>query len=472
MGVHEDLELRLPRINFVGYVSVVFRWVASFRFNTEVKIDGENVVLATLCQSVGIDISKYANLSNRVCKSCGRKIRHLQKYFVELNAAINKNHLQFSLIANAGDPEEKIRVKRLSLTTISSPDRSPGIRKQMKSQENKVTERPKSSRNSLFITQTVTQSEQSIVEDRVIGKVIPDTKIEKEFSLLNIDVDVLNDSSRIEIKVLVVSSSGASLRTIEVRAVALIVKNLVFKRRKPVAIAIIKHTEIFEELKPAIGRKVSEEFKIYSKSDSVLKGTDPQQLQVFSNRLVLEEASTYLPIWNACIRGACGVNHSDKHHTNEKSINSMALATCVLARKRNPSMSALAYRISTILYHSGPSSQDTQHLHHLGICMSFPCIINLQKKMGVNSDAKVQMWKRNLEENRGSLKLMEEIKKNQLPDLQHSDMVLGRTVYMKQDTISETCMRFDKKLYNYIMNEMSEIQGNGSGCGDQLQEYV
>ena len=40
---------------------------------------------------------------------------------------------------------------------------------------------------------------------------------------------------------------------------------------------------------------------------------------------------------------------------NERAVNAVALAVASLIRCRNPGMSAVAYRISTILFHSGVS---------------------------------------------------------------------------------------------------------------------
>ena len=73
------------------------------------------------------------------------------------------------------------------------------------------------------------------------------------------------------------------------------IKNLVLKQWKPVANAIVKNEKILLELTPAICRKVSQEFKNLIKSESMLKGTQPQQLETSSNKLILEKTSLYLP---------------------------------------------------------------------------------------------------------------------------------------------------------------------------------
>ena len=50
-----------------------------------------------------------------------------------------------------------------------------------------------------------------------------------------------------------------------------------------------------------------------------------------------------------------------------KDHNSLALATAILARVRNPQASAVHYRISTILFHSGVKHDD---LNRLGVHVS------------------------------------------------------------------------------------------------------
>ena len=74
-------------------------------------------------------------------------------------------------------------------------------------------------------------------------------------------------------------------------------------------------------------------------------------------------------------------------------MNTKALATSVLARSRNASLSAYAYRVSLILFESGASYHDRVRLNRLGICMSPESVVNLQKGMGLSTDTKVLSWK-------------------------------------------------------------------------------
>ena len=51
-----------------------------------------------------------------------------------------------------------------------------------------------------------------------------------------------------------------------------------------------------EQLTAALKRNVSTEFREYCKSDSVLKGTDPDHLASFSDRQVQREIAVYCPL--------------------------------------------------------------------------------------------------------------------------------------------------------------------------------
>lgn len=424
--------------------------VASVQLNREENIDGANVLLASLCESICGFNPKHNNcLSNRVCKSCGRKIRNLGLFCEQLKKSINQVHEQFGSTSKDSGSD---RFKR-QLPTSVTPERSPAHRKQQKSE--RKASRPNIPRRKLSLTDKA-------------GKHCKD----EEFNLLNIEE--FNDSPKTEIKVLFVRPSGVTLRTVPNRDVSNMIKNLVLKQWKAVANAIVKHEKILLELAPAICRKVSEEFKNLNKSDTVLKGTDPQQLETFSNKLVLEETSFYLPIWNACIRGACGVKVDES--PRKPVTNSIVLATSVAARARKRTMSAIAYRISVVLYHGGLSYHASLRLFHLGLCMHPESTIGLQKRMGKDHDAKVIMWKKDLETDILPLKLMEEIRERQLPSFQANDMVLERSVDVSETSVNnKTYPRyFDAEALKLITNVLhaTECKSQTRLTGEHYSEEV
>lgn len=115
---------------------------------------------------------------------------------------------------------------------------------------------------------------------------------------------------------------------------------------------------------------------------------------MFSNKTVCKEVETDCPLLYAALSNAANINESSADDENEMVRNAIALATSSLIRCRNPAMSAVAYRISTVLFHSGVSFGDFTRLNHLGVYMSHQMMIDLQQKMGENYDFKVIIWKK------------------------------------------------------------------------------
>ena len=93
------------------------------------------------------------------------------------------------------------------------------------------------------------------------------------------------------------------------------------------------------------------------------------------------------PLWHACLTGAANVHLPGAKF--DDAVNSLALASSVIARLRNPRMSALAKRVSSVLVHSGAKADDSMHLNSLGICMSHDQVICDQVKAGKSHDSKV-----------------------------------------------------------------------------------
>ena len=154
-----------------------------------------------------------------------------------------------------------------------------------------------------------------------------------------------------------------------------------------------------EELQPLlcgqVKSSISNELNEFCCSDnSLLKHRSPAELAAFSKKLVCHEVSVMCPLWNSAMKGAVGRGAKTKP---EKVANVLALCSSALAKFRNEGMSALAYRISVILLHSGAKSQDFTHLNNLGICMSHASTISKQKQMAKEHDSLVCTWKNTLE---------------------------------------------------------------------------
>lgn len=145
---------------------------------------------------------------------------------------------------------------------------------------------------------------------------------------------------------------------------------------------IMKHSHVRQELEEPLRKVVAGEFKEYCQdtTDSMLKKSSPEDPSAFSNRFLAHEVGTWSPLWMACLKGACNIK--DLAEENSKVINYVDLSSPVAAKCRNPKMSAAAYRISTILFHSGVKHEDLRLLNNLGVCMSPDSMFELKKKNG------------------------------------------------------------------------------------------
>ena len=113
----------------------------------------------------------------------------------------------------------------------------------------------------------------------------------------------------------------------------------------------------------------------------------------------------------------------------------MAMATASVARSRNPTLSAFAYRVSTILFHSGTKYNDILYLNRLGICMSPEMTVNFQKQMGHNFDSKILMWKKTTEENLSALNMLKTVKCKQVQEKYEDDMQIAAAINLDETTI-------------------------------------
>jgi len=198
-----------------------------------------------------------------------------------------------------------------------------------------------------------------------------------------------------------------------------LLKNISCENWREVSNAILKHKELAPEINIAIRKAVSKEFSDYLKCDCMLLARNPDEVAGFSNKLYMEEVRIHCPVWFNCQLGPSGL--SSKEEGAGGRVNSMALASSTLARLRNPQASAVHYRISTILFHSGVKHDDLNRLNRLGVCMSPDSIVLLQGKMKMQLEGKVEIWRSAIEENRGALKLAKEVLQKQVA-LPHLDV--------------------------------------------------
>ena len=364
-------------------------------FKPSQRKDSPGVVLAEVCSRVGlVFLHDPVIYSDRVCNPCGRKIRSLGQLFE---------------FVKAGTTPTFESVSKSTKRTLATPEKaSPSWRKSKAVRVNSPTAKTLS-------PQSAGKSRKSLA----FGA-IPVSSTQKEDEMLsNLNVDDLPQTG-LQVKVVYMIPSGTvTTRVPRDEQTKNLVKNIACENWREVSNAILKHKELAPVIIIAIRKAVFKEFSDYLKCDSMLLATNPDELAGFSNKLFMEEIRIHCPVWFNCQLGASGL--SSKEEAVGGRVNSMALASSTLARLRNPQASAVHYRISTILFHSGVKHDDLNRLNRLGVCMSPDSIVRLQGKMNMQLEGKVDIWRSAIEENRGALKLAKEVLQKQVA-LPHLDV--------------------------------------------------
>ena len=238
-------------------------------------------VLASKYQNIGVTFMKSPSLSERVCHPCARKIRNLHKLFVEIKNAASQDE------AELGDHSNATRSKRQLPTSVSTPDRSPSNRKVSRTSRGEVP----SSRKSLF-SEVQNQHEQNEPSNS------SENQSRNEVLLLehSKNDDLLGNKEAMVKAIIVHPNGNVVVRTPVDKQSKNLVKNISLKNWKAVANDVIGHDALREELTTVLQRAILSEFKEYSRSDSVLKGTEPDQLAGSSAKLLLEEIRILCPL--------------------------------------------------------------------------------------------------------------------------------------------------------------------------------
>lgn len=404
-------------------------------FKPSQRKDSIGVVLAEVCSSVGLvllnDPSTY---SDRVCNPCGRKIRSLGQLFQFVKAGTTPTLNSAS-----------VSTKR----TLATPEKaSPSWRKSKVVRVNSPTVKS-------LLPQSAGKSRKSLAFGGEISS-MPLSSTQKEDEMLSkLNVDDLPQTG-LQVKVVYMIPSGTvTTRVPRDEHTKNLVKNIACENWREVSNAILKHKELAPEINIAIRKAVSKEFSDYLKCESMLLARNPDELAGFSNKLFMEEIRIHCPVWFNCQLGASGL--SSKEEAVGGRVNSMALASSTLARLRNPQASAVHYRISTILFHSGVKHDDLNRLNRLGVCMSPDSIVRLQGKMNTQLEGKVDIWRSAIEENRGALKLAKEVlqKQGSLPHLDVSKQHLEN--YDNFSTKGHECLKT-------LLNEEAAKAGLNEDC--------
>jgi len=397
------------------YGSLVQHLSSQNMFKPSQRKDSYGIILSDLCGEIQIMVKSDSNLSVKVCNTCSRKVQRVYQLYQEVKTKINEPHINYEAVTPAS-PASVLQANN-NKRQLLTPDRGdgPGDRK-----SSRVESMPSRSKKRLFNTNEMSSEKEQTYDD---GNVL---------SKLNVDgLKTCEGRSASKMKVLIVHPNGdVVVRNPTNEKTVQIIRNLCLSNWTAVANGIFDHQDkdFQEELSNALKRKVNKEFKAFSKSNSALKATAPDELASFSNKLVVVESKLFCPLWYSCMSGAAG---------KRGNVNHLALMTAFAARVRNPKMSAVAFRISNLLVHSGAKFQDIMRLSILGICMTPKSTVRLQERMGVDFDAKVLKWKSEIEENKHTQSFLQEILQKQVQPITEDEdsMVLEVKCDINEDIV-------------------------------------
>ena len=425
-------------------------------------VSSRAIPLAELCvESIGSGLRVSSQFSTRVCKGCGRKIRNAYALIKLIRSEINKPNTRF---IEREDNVADNRYKRQLPTSIDKIDRSPQVRKEIKNDAD----------SALILTATFPRAKKSLsLLDKKCCQKHPESsrgllESDRLLSALNVEELLDKNSENTKVKVVTINSDGrVDTRSSFSKDTKSLLINVSRRKWKAVANIVLKHKELREEMVETMGRRVAAEFKEFcgQKSDSVLTRRTPSEIASISNKVIVHEVQLNCPFWYSCLKGACNAE-SKLGSRSVKIVNSMALATATAARCRNQKISAVAYRISTILFHSGVRSRDLNRLNKLGICMSPDTIVNFQKRMGENCESKVSFWKKEIERNMCCKLLLEEVKKKQIGLLEDDDMEVDVTIDFSQETVKNYA-GYDANVFKTCETLLDNLKISGDVLTDE-----
>ena len=367
---------------------------------------------------------------------CSRKVKTFTDLYTFLSMNINKPGPETT-------PTEETTTKLLvPLTPGKSPSRKTRRIDSVVSQSTRQQRTP-SSRRRILLTTSRDDKEN---DDNIL------------YSRLNIE-DII-ESKTTKVKVLILSPNrDVKVITPQDKITIGMVKNLALKNWKTATNAFMSRKDILPKLLEVLNRTVNREFKAYCKTDTLIKRRKPDELISFSNKLVAKEAEVYLPFWNACICGSCG----EEIKSGQNAVNAIALTTATVARHRVQDLSVFHYRISTVLCHSGVSFDGAVRLNKLGICMSPQKMVNAQREMGKDHDAKLHLWKKKVQQNESACLLLQEMLTKQLLELAEDDMEVNRTVDIKEESFQQYKF-YNKEVLSYYLSIVRPIQELSNEC--------
>ncbi len=182
------LKLKFGNFEKTSYVSSEQLFKPPFRNDCSEK------TLCELLPELNICIERKAELSERVCKSCGQKIRNANSLFAWISSLVNAPNFD----------HDNPREKRQLPTTIDSPEHSP----QAKKQTNPSIER-KTVKKSLFSNDNIRDTESQTAEGDADNNIEKDDRAAGDnfLAAMNIEQLVYKETTT-QVKVVITHCDG------------------------------------------------------------------------------------------------------------------------------------------------------------------------------------------------------------------------------------------------------------------------
>ncbi len=419
-------------------------------FKPSNRKSSQGEILAEICRNVGLQVTKSEGDSCRVCNPCARKIRNVGSLY-----SFIKESLQSS--TNTAAISTPVKTNPAKKRLLSTPEGKSPARKSVRvlspniNKENKG----KSSRRTLaFDSNQAHKSSEDNLDQ-------------------NLNIDCFPESG-LQVKVVFQTESGNVLvRIPREEDSKRLVRQISEKKWHAAANTLMKHSELYSQVVEAVSRNAANEIAAYVKSESLLLSQKPDEITGFSNKIFLEELRVFCPLFYHIIVSASGLQSSDIK-TVGTNTNNVALASAIICKLRNPKASALHHRISVILFHSGSKHDDLVRLNRLGVCMSPKQMVRAQAEMGKQLEGKVNVWKAQIEEQKGAQWLLREIQQKQVSRKEDDDMDIPSEIQLGEETLS-TYKNFTQRGHVYLLNEIANAQHEIKGelsCTDEILTAV
>ena len=320
-------------------------------FKLSLKSDTFGVVWAEwLIAVVGINVNSFPGFSQLACSVCARKIKNCCELVEFLSRRFGSEQIRNAVSVESAEEldcegicaseGDKRKFSEVLSPARSSPQNRKSIRTQSPLKEKNIATTRRKSLN---------------FHDGGFSRAVHSNVL----SSCNVD-DPDTSHGFADVKVVICYPSGeVSVKSAIDDENQRVIKNISLKKWKTVANGLFLHEHLAPELKRVFSEEIARECKNYSSSDdSCLKYRSSEQLAVFSNKTLCKEVETHCPLLYEAMCNASNLTRVETGEENERAVNAVALAVASLIRCRNPAMSAVVSRISTILFHIGVSYKD------------------------------------------------------------------------------------------------------------------